>query len=219
MEFIWTVTNIVIAATVGAIAAWAREAVVRYSRRAILEINGCDYHDDGTWREHYIIVRNRGKTTARTCVGQITVAPRNPFQVKPGGIVTEDSIRSHSSASLNDIGLFWYRADKPLEIAIHPEQAQRLVIGRSRSRSSVGNVDFTIPTGLGYEPPQVVFSGPGYEFIARIGSDNAKPTLAFGQILWSELNPAMELSEEVTSAFRISNVSKMRWKRLRKRKH
>jgi len=213
-----TIINIVIAAIVGALASWAREAIVRYYRRAKLEINGCVFHDDGTWREHYITVRNRGKTTARACVGQITIAPQNPFHVKPDGIVNEDSIRSGSSAPLDDVGLFWYRADKPLEITIHPGQAQRLVIGRARSRSPIELSDFTIPTGLGYEPPQVIFSGPGYEFIARVGSDNADTILAFGRVLWSELNPAMELSEGVTEAFRMPNIPKKRWFGLRKRR-
>ena len=75
--------------------------------------------------------------------------------------------------------------------------------------------DFTIPMQIGYEMPLAVFSGPGYEFLARVGSDNAEPVLAFGRILWSELNPTMEPSAEVTPAFRLPPSLKQKpwWKR------
>ena len=208
----FTIIKILVAASAGALAAWAREAIIGYCRRAKLEVNGCDFHDGGTWREFYIIVKNFGKTTARACVGQLTIAPLKPFKVKSSGLVNENTIRAGSSASLDNISTYWARADKPMEIAIHPGQAQRLVIARARSRSPRESSDFTIPTVFGYKPPQIVFSGAGFEYLVSIGSDNADPIFAFGRVLWSELGPTIELSDEITQAFQLPPIPSL-WRR------
>ncbi len=52
--------------------------------------------------------------------------------------------------------------------------------------------DFTIPSRAGYEPAHAVFSGPGYQFVARVTADNAEAAVAFGQMLWDALNPTVE---------------------------
>ena len=195
--------------------AWIRDTLLRYYRRTKLEINGCDFHDDGEWRIFYLIVWNRGKTTARACVGQLSIAPLNQIHITSSGLATEETIRTGSSAALNNVGTYWSRGDKPIEIAIHPGQSQRLVIGRARSRSPMEHSNFTIPTELGFEPARIVFSGRGYEFVGRVGSDNADPVLAFGRVLWSELNPTIELSDGVTDLFKLPPhlMRKPRWRR------
>ncbi len=176
----------------------------------------CDFHDDGEWRVFHLLVWNRGKATARGCRGKITIAPLFPLAITGAGLVTERSITSGSSAALDDVGLPWARADKPVEISIHPGSFERLEIGRARSRSPMENSDFTIPTELGYSPPRVVFSGPGCEYMARITAENAEPTIVYGRMLWSELNPTVEISLGPTQQFVLppSLVQQPWWKRI-----
>jgi hypothetical protein len=101
----FTVIKILGAAFAGALAAWLREVFVNYYRRAKLKVNGCDFHDNGTLREFYVIVRNFGKTTARACVEQLTIVPLKPFKVKSVGLDNEITIRAGSSASLSNISI------------------------------------------------------------------------------------------------------------------
>jgi hypothetical protein len=163
--------------------------------------SGLDYLDDGEWRTVYLLVRNTGAATAKACRGKLTIAPLSPFQVKEGGIVKAAAVRSGSAAALNDVELPWAETYRS-ETSIHPGEVERLEIGRARIRSPQNQVDFTIPTGDGYNPPRIIFVGPGCEYLIRVVGENAPAVMVFGRWVWDRLNPTIEMSEGPTEAFR-----------------
>lgn len=74
-ESIWVPA--LVAAIVSPLVVWGREWLRSYLRRPRLKVVACEYHDDSKNRYFYVTVKNEGKTTARACVGQLTVEPLN----------------------------------------------------------------------------------------------------------------------------------------------
>lgn len=166
-----------------------------------LVIDGCSFFDEGEWRELYVNVANKGKSTARGCRAQLYIAPSGPISVQPGELVTSATIRSGSTA-LNGAQTFWKRSGNPIDIDIHPlEHDVRVVVARARSRSCIDKVCFTIPGTQGYRKPLVVFNGKGFEYLVKVHAENLGPAIAVGRVLWSANNPTIELSTGLTPAF------------------
>lgn len=190
----------VTAALVSGAVAWAYEAVRSHFRRARLGVDGCEYHDDGQQRFFYLTVTNRGRITARACVPQLTLHLKTWDKVLPGGYFNQSSIDGHGSAGLNNIATVWQRSDRPMEVSIHPGQSQRIEVAAVRIAN--GEWIFTIPSEAGYDRPHMRFGGVGFEYIARVGSDNAKPVLCFGQVLNAGAHPpTIEISSQPTASF------------------
>lgn len=192
-----------VAAVVSGAVAWGYELARSYLRRARLEISSCEYHDDGHTRYFYLTVRNFGRTTARACVPQLTIHLKDWDTVRDGSLVNPASIAGHGTAGLNNVATCWQRADHPIEITIHPGQSQRLELASATSHPGQGEGwIFALPTELGYKQRRIVFGGGGFEYIARVGSDNANPVYAFGQVLTAGRHPpTLELSAGPTAAF------------------
>jgi hypothetical protein len=166
----------------GALAAWARDSYVGWSRRAKLEIIGPAEYSDSGYQVWQLLVRNRGRNSATACVAQITIVPLSGSEAF-GGLV--DSLNTSGSA-LSEVLTSWARDDRPVEISIHPSQSMRFEICRVvANRPAQAVAEITIPTETGYEFPRVMFRGRGFEFLARVGSSNAQPIARFGRADWT----------------------------------
>ena len=211
--------GILAAALTAGLVTWGIDVLRNHLRRARLEIGGCEFVDQGPdTRFYFLTVSNRGLTTARACVGQLTIHLKDRDQVYDVGLVDQESLRGHSTAGLTNFETPWQRLPASVEINIHPKQSQRLAIARAKRNGEWG---FLIPTETGYEVPRILFGGGGFEYIARVGSDNAAPVVAFGQVLnTGEHPPTMELSEGPTEAFRWTPprlpLAKRVWRTLRR---
>lgn len=192
-----------VAALVSGVAVWFFEAIRTYMYRAKLAIWACEYLDDGHNRYFFLSVTNYGRNTARACVPQLTIHLKDWNKVLDSGMVNNATIAGHGSAGIDNIPAYWERVDRPLEINIHPGQSQRITIGAaSLVRSNEFGYIFTIPSELGYKFPRFQFGGGGFEFLARVGSDNAKPIIRFGQVLDAGDYPAtIEISGGPTPGF------------------
>jgi hypothetical protein len=108
----------------------------------------------------------------------------------------------------------WQRADRSVEIDIHPRQAQRLELALGQIQCEAGlpapSTDpselfttFAIPSEAGYPLARFRFRGKGFQFLVRVGADNAEPVHQWGQILAAlPAQPSVELSDaEPTNPF------------------
>ena len=195
-----------VAAVVSAGVGWVRDAVQEYLRRPQLVIDSCEFHDAGDTRHFYLTVRNKGRTTARACVAQLTIAPLMIDEIYDGALVTRESLLSGGTASLTNVATKWQRVDSTVELDIHPEQSQRLELAAGKvmsggERDPHGNRPeahslFFMPTERGYAELRIRFRGKGFQFLLRVGADNAEAVHRWGQILANTPHPpTIELSE------------------------
>lgn len=192
--------TLIVAAVISGGVAWTYEKIKAYLGRARLEIDSCEIHDDEGRRYFYLTVTNRGQTTARACVAQLTIHLKHWDRVLPGGHFNPSSMVGHGTAGLNNITTVWQRATRPIEVSIHPLQSQRLEL--ATASMSDDEWVFTVAGDAGYDRPHIRFGGGGFEYIARVGSDNAGPVLCFGQVLNAGQHPpTLEISSAPTQAF------------------
>lgn len=205
-----------VAALVSGAVAWVYESVRAYYRRAKLEVASCEHHDDGMTRYFYVAVRNRGKTTARACVPQLTIHIEDVTKVRDGGLVNQASIAGHGKASLTNVATCWQRADKPISVDVHPGQSQRFELASVTSHQGLGKRwIFSLPTEVGYGIRRVVFEGDGFEYLATVGSDNATPVKTFGHVsLIPSGPPEIRLSTEPTAHLEAPTVNPSLFRRL-----
>jgi hypothetical protein len=137
---------------------------------------GVMYQQD--WCSFIVIVENRGRTTARVCVGQMsmgTFASRDPT----AGPTTPEAWLGYVSDEFSDINLPWVRDTSPAEISIHPRQSQRLLLAAIRR----GTPELIVPGEEGTEHPRVAIGAEaGFDFVVRICADNSPPVEAAGTI-------------------------------------
>jgi hypothetical protein len=137
-------------------------------------------YNNGTFQVWQMVVRNHGRNSARACVAQFTFHPLPASRVTGTGLITQAAVDAGGSAAFIFLPTAWVRGHRPVEITIHPKQAQRLELCRVRP-DQANSCEIKIPTEEGYGAPRIVFTGGGFEFGVTVGSDNAKPVDRYGQ--------------------------------------
>jgi hypothetical protein len=173
-----------------------KDVVLNWYQRPQLQITRADSIDDVPGSTIFRVeVANRGRSTARECVAQMSVAPLPPATIWVGGDVTPAAYASGAS-SLAGVHAYWSAPSTPWQMAIHQGFTQHVQIVRCKSSGPMDRSEFTIQTDVGYEDPLIVFSSPGLAFSLKIGADNASYVAMSGYVRWGEQGPTIELTTE-----------------------
>jgi hypothetical protein len=162
----------------GVLGGWVRDSYVAHRRRPRLTILGYGAHREDSMRVLYLTVENQGRTTATGCTAQMSIVspthgPLPPMPRLPAEVI------GHPDGIFADIPVPWFHDESPTVLSIHPTQRQRLIVGGYSYETHA----LRIPSPTTLTPPRLEIRGHlGYDFVVRIGADNAATTLAGGRV-------------------------------------
>jgi hypothetical protein len=193
----------------GALAVLLKDEVTRWIMRPRLFAETLEAHENGYRHKFYLVVGNRGATTATVCMGQLSLlpVPRDDDGGEPivARAIEEGVFTGHRRGDFVDIPALWRGQEISGPVSIHPSQRQRLLVAEAdtdlrwfkepRAVLEARSSDKTVPWDH-------------FEFTVRVGSDTARTLTVTGTVGWREAalpwpfcNPTMEITRSFGDAW------------------